>query len=111
MAITITESAIEEIKRFRAENNMGDEDILCVAVTGGGCAGFTYKMSFLKKDQLSDKFNFYEFHGETVVVDKRSDLYLQETTVDFYSGLDKRGFVFDNKAATGRCGCGSSFTM
>ena len=32
------------------------------------------------------------------------------TTVDFYEGLEKRGFTFDNPNAVKSCGCGSSFS-
>ena len=39
----------------------------------------------------------------------QSALYLDATTVDFYEGLEKRGFTFDNPQATKTCGCGSSF--
>ena len=46
----------------------------------------------------------------TVVVDKKSALYLDGTTVDFYDGLEKRGFTFDNPNAVKSCGCGSSFS-
>jgi len=45
----------------------------------------------------------------TVVVDKKSALYLDGTTVDYYEGLEKRGFTFDNPNAVKTCGCGSSF--
>ena len=51
----------------------------------------------------------YEYHGVTVVVDKKSKLYLDGTTVDFYDGLEKRGFTFDNPNAVKSCGCGSWF--
>ena len=51
----------------------------------------------------------YECHGVTVVVDKKSALYLDGTTVDFYEGLEKRGFTFENPNAAKSCGCGSSF--
>jgi iron-sulfur cluster assembly protein len=44
-----------------------------------------------------------------VVVDKKSALYLDGTTIDFYEGLDARGFKFDNPNAVKSCGCGSSF--
>ena len=63
---------------------------------------------------FDDKFNAeadsrYEFHGVDVVVDKKSALFLDGTTVDWYDGLDKRGFTFDNPNAVKTCGCGSSF--
>ena len=64
---------------------------------------------------FTDKFDskvdiMQEQHGVGVVVDKKSDLFLDGTTVDFYSGLDKRGFMFDNPNAVKSCGCGSSFS-
>jgi iron-sulfur cluster assembly protein len=37
-------------------------------------------------------------------------LFLDEVTVDFYDGIEKRGFVFNNPAAVKSCGCGSSFS-
>ncbi len=53
----------------------------------------------------------FECHGVTVVVDKKSELFLDGTTVDFYDGLEKRGFTFDNPNAVKSCGCGSSFSV
>lgn len=107
----LTEKAVNEVRRVKEEQGLTDDDVLCVSVVGGGCSGFTYKMKFLTRGQVTDMFIDHEFYGLPVVVDKKSILYLAETTVDFYEGLDKRGFLFDNKAATGRCGCGSSFSM
>jgi iron-sulfur cluster assembly protein len=52
----------------------------------------------------------YDCFGINVVVDKKSALYLDGTTVDFYEGLEKRGFTFENPNATKTCGCGSSFS-
>ena len=48
-------------------------------------------------------------HGVAVVVDKKSDLFLDGTTLDFHEGIDKRGFTFINPNAKKSCGCGSSF--
>ena len=50
-------------------------------------------------------------HGLKVAVDKKSDLYLDGTTVDFYDGLDRRGFTFNNPNVSKSCGCGSSFSV
>ena len=33
------------------------------------------------------------------------------TVVDFYDGLEKRGFVFNNTNVAKSCGCGSSFQV
>ena len=111
MIITITERAASEIKRVMNEESMNETigSLLRVAVAGGGCSGFQYNLTF---DSESDavKDNVFEQHGITVVVDKKSALYLDGTIVDYYTGLDKRGFTFENPNATRSCGCGSSFS-
>jgi len=81
---------------------------LRVGVTGGGCSGFSYSLGFDKAfDEAADSKT--EQHGVTVVVDKKSSLYLDGTTLDFHDGIEKRGFTFDNPNAVKSCGCGSSF--
>lgn len=111
MAIKVTDNAITEIKRFKIDNNLHEDDIITFSVVGGGCSGFSYKMAFLKGEAVTDRFEKMEFNGVKVAVDKRSLLYMNETTVDYYQGLDKRGFVFENPNIKGKCGCGSSFNI
>lgn len=108
MAITLTERAAEEVKRIIEQQKLDEGTVLRVGVAGGGCSGFMYKLAFDKDfdDQSDSK---YEQHGVAVVCDKKSALYLDGTTVDFYDGLDKRGFTFENPNAVKSCGCGSSF--
>ena len=108
MAITLTEKAAKEVKRIIEEKEMGDETVLRVGVAGGGCSGFSYSLGFDKGfDENAD--STYEYHGVKMAVDRKSALYLDGTTVDFYDGLEKRGFTFDNPSAVKTCGCGSSF--
>ena len=45
-----------------------------------------------------------------MAVDRKSELYLDGTVLDFYDGLEKRGFTFNNPNAVKSCGCGSSFS-
>ena len=108
MALTLTENAAVEVKKIITEQNLGEDISLRVGVTGGGCSGFSYALGFDKAFDAS-KDSKYEQHGVTIVVDKKSSLFLDGTTVDFYSGVEKRGFTFDNPNATKTCGCGSSF--
>lgn len=109
MAITLTENAALEVKKVIEEQKM-DEVLLRIGVAGGGCSGFSYSLGFDKAfDEEKDVKS--EQHGIAVVVDKKSELYLEGVTIDFYSGLEKRGFVFDNPNATKSCGCGSSFSV
>lgn len=108
MAVTLTEKAAEEVKRIMADQKLEEGTVLRVGVTGGGCSGFSYALGFDKEfdERLDAK---YDYHGVPVVVDKKSALYLDGTTVDFYDGIDARGFKFDNPNAVKSCGCGSSF--
>ena len=111
MSIKVTETAVKEMKRVMEEQDMSqDEFSLKVGVSGGGCAGFSYSLGFEKIEELDEKtYHISEQHGIKVAVDKKSDLYLDGTTVDFYTGLDKRGFVFENPQAVSSCGCAKSF--
>ena len=109
MAVTITEKAAGEIKRVITEQHMPAETVLRIGVAGGGCSGFQYNLGFdNKSDQSADHVT--QQHGIAVAVDKKSYLFLDGTTVDFYEGLEKRGFTFDNPNAVKSCGCGSSFS-
>ncbi len=109
MAITITESAAKEMQRVITEQKLPEETVLRVGVAGGGCSGFQYSLGFDNKvDAAKDTVS--KQHGLQVAVDKKSDLFLDGTTIDFYEGLEKRGFTFDNPNAVKSCGCGSSFS-
>ena len=108
MAVQLTEIAAQEIKRVMDEQKMPAGVALRIAVGGGGCSGFEYKLGFDENvDEESDVVR--EIHGVRVAVDKKSSLYLDGTEIDYHSGIEKRGFVFNNPNATKTCGCGSSF--
>jgi iron-sulfur cluster assembly protein len=108
MGITLTERAATEVKRIMVDQKLEPETVLRVGVAGGGCSGFSYALGFDKKfDEKADTKT--EFYGVPVVVDRKSALFLDGTTVDFYDGIEKRGFTFDNPNAVKSCGCGNSF--
>ncbi len=110
MAIILTEKAAKEVQRIIQEQKLEEGTVLRVGVVGGGCSGFQYSLGFDKTfDATVD--HKYDHHGVELVVDKKSALYLDGTTVDFYDdGLEKRGFTFENPNAVKSCGCGSSFS-
>jgi len=111
MAITLTEKAAKEIKRMISEDEAIDESTMVrIGVAGGGCSGFSY--TFVWDTEFDEtKDNRYVQHDVGVLIDKKSALYLDGTTVDFHDGLDQRGFKFDNPQAKKSCGCGSSFQV
>jgi len=109
MPITLTKKAADEIQRIINEQKLASNTLLRVGVVGGGCSGFSYSLGFDdKSDEAKDHLS--EQHGVKIAVDKKSELFLDGTVVDFYEGLEKRGFTFQNPNAVKSCGCGSSFS-
>lgn len=109
MSVTLTEKAANEVRRIMEDQKIEPSFLLRVGLAGGGCSGFQYNLGFdTAFDEKNDKK--YDCHGVTLVVDRKSELYLDGTKVDFYEGLEKRGFTFDNPNAVKSCGCGSSFS-
>ncbi len=108
MAVIVTEKAANEIKRVLGDQADASEKVLRIGVKAGGCSGFQYNLA-LDDNADEEKDDISEQHGVRVAVDKKSMLYLDGTTVDYYDGLDKRGFSFENPNVVKSCGCGSSF--
>jgi len=106
MAITLTERAADEVRRVRDEQNLEEDQCLRIGVAGGGCGGFSYTMGFDTKYDASVDSK-YSQQGLDVVVDKKSSLYLDGTTIDWCEDAYRRGFTFDNPNAVRSCsGCG-----
>jgi iron-sulfur cluster assembly protein len=108
MPVILTEKAAAEVKRVKDEQKLESDTFLRIGVAGGGCSGFNYTLKF-DTDFDSKADTRYSCHGVEIVVDKKSSLYLDGTTVDWYESIERRGFTFDNPNAVRTCGCGSSF--
>ncbi len=109
MAITLSERAVNEVRRIIGEQNLPDGTALRVGVKGGGCSGFSYTLGFDDQRRPTDQVN--EVDGVTILCDPKSFLYLNGTVVDFEESLMGRGFKFTNPNASKSCGCGESFSV
>jgi len=107
LGLTLTENAIRQVKVLIARDQRQDQG-LRVAVTDGGCSGFSYKLDF-DKNRKSDDI-VLEWDGVKVYVDPNSAPFLKGTVIDFVAGIYGGGFKFSNPNATGTCGCGTSFS-
>lgn len=110
MSVTLTEKAAVEIRKFIAEGGYGEDAMLRVSVVGGGCSGLNYSLNISTEFDDSNDTRL-EQHGITLVVDRKSALFLDGTSVDYYDGLEQRGFQFLNPNAKRSCGCGNSFSV
>lgn len=110
MAVTLTEKAANEFKKIVAEQKMDPSTCLRFGASAGGCSGFSYALGFANDyDPAVDLKT--DYHGVSLLVDKKSETYLDGTIIDFYEGLERRGFTFNNPTAVKTCGCGSSFSV
>lgn len=107
--IQITEKAVKEIRRIQTQDASAQATHLRVMVVGGGCSGMSYKLGF-DNQPSTDKDKIFEQDGVKLVVDSKSYLFLDGTTLDFSDGLNGTGFVFNNPNAKRTCGCGNSFS-
>ena len=89
MGIKLSERAATEVKKIMTEQKFEPATVLRVGVSGGGCSGFSYALGFDKSDNVDEaKDSKWEQFGVTVVCDKKSALFLDGTTVDFYDGIE-----------------------
>jgi len=82
---------------------------LRVAVVPGGCSGLTYDLGWDTVAGPADET--VEVDGLRLVLDPRSLVTVEGTTLDFTDGLDGQGFHFDNPQAVRTCACGESFSL
>lgn len=105
--VTLTAGAVAELKKLIDQQELTEEYGLRLGVEGGGCSGMNYILGF---DQKKDGDSEYSIEGIRVFMNKAHGMYLAGMEVDFKSGLEARGFTFNNPNATSTCGCGSSFS-
>ena len=106
--VQLTEVAASKVKEIMAQQNPVPS-ALRVAVVGGGCSGFSYRMAFDNQENSSD--NVYQFEGVRLLVDQMSEMYLDGVQIDYIETLEGAGFKFNNPNVKSTCGCGSSFTV
>jgi iron-sulfur cluster assembly accessory protein len=105
--VELTPLAVEKILAARAEEGLGSEHGLRLAVTKGGCSGYEYSVKFVPAPAESDLV--FETGGVSVFVDRDSESLLRGTVLDYVDGLHGAGLRFVNPNAAHACGCGSSF--
>ncbi len=108
LTISITPNAAKHVGEFMTAEGK-DAAVLRVAVKGGGCSGLTYVLDIVDDAREDDKI--VRDQGITLAVDKKSYIFLAGTVLDYSSGLNGQGFIFENPNAKKGCGCGTSFSV
>ena len=106
--ITISDSAARRIAALKTQE-AAEGAFLRIAVSGGGCSGFQYGLSFDEERNPDDVV--FEDGGVRVVVDEVSLDLLNGSEVDFVEDLMGASFQIKNPNAASSCGCGNSFSI
>jgi iron-sulfur cluster insertion protein len=91
--ITISDSAARRIAALKAQE-AAEGAFLRIAVSGGGCSGFQYGLSF--DEETSPDVSLELLNG---------------SEVDFVEDLMGASFQIKNPNAASSCGCGNSFSI
>lgn len=93
---------IEDIRTTKANSQLN----LRITVSGGGCSGFKYDMTF--DDKVTDDDMVFD---DCVVTDEMSLSLLTGATIDYVTSLMGENFKIINPNASSGCGCGESFSV
>jgi len=107
--ITLTESAQTQVRKLLAKRGRGVGIRLGVKTTG--CSGLAYTLEYV--DQYTAEPGVINYvNGDIVVlVDAKSEVYLNGLQVDYVKKGLNEGFEFINPNERDRCGCGESFRV
>ena len=106
--ILVSDNARDKLNQLLLEDNSGKEYVR-VGVESGGCSGLVYKLDF--DDSMNNEDELVEHNDIKLIINKKSILFLAGTTLEYSSGLNGKGFVFNNPNANRTCGCGESFSL
>jgi len=104
--INLSPAAVREINRLKSKL-ANPEMLFRLQVQAGGCSGWVYQMTF---DVLNSSDRLYQCNGLNIVVDEKSDQYINDLNLDYSEDLMGGAFRFHNPKAVSTCGCGNSFS-
>ena len=105
--LILSESAAHRLAKLGEAE--GRPVMLRVAVDGGGCSGFQYRLELVETADADDIL--IEADGQAAVVDPVSLPFLKGSEIAFVDDLSGAQFVVRNPNAASSCGCGVSFSI
>ena len=105
--ILLAESAAKRLAKLAEVE--GKPVMLRVAVDGGGCSGFQYRLELVDAAEADDLV--VRRDGQAAVIDPVSIPFLKGSEIAFVDELAGAQFVVRNPNASSSCGCGVSFAI
>jgi iron-sulfur cluster assembly protein len=107
--ITLTEQAAAKVKKQLERRGKGLGIRIGVKTTG--CSGLAYTLEFVDEYTPEIGVTNYAQRDFVVLVDAKSQVYLNGLTVDWVRNGLNEGFEFSNPNERDKCGCGESFRV
>ncbi|XP_076235522.1 iron-sulfur cluster assembly 1 homolog MagR isoform X1 [Calliopsis andreniformis] len=111
-ALTLTPNAVQKIKELlKDKNEYVSKNVigLKVGVKQRGCNGLSYTLDYAKEKSKLDEEVVQD--GVRIMIDKKAQLSLLGTEMDYVETKLSSEFVFNNPNIKGTCGCGESFSV
>lgn len=108
--ITLSQTAITEIQRLRANYPADEPMMLMIEAEHGGCMDWYYKLSFVATSAVGDRPTLTHDDIEYTIPDTSRPL-VDGLHIDYSDDLMGGGFRFSNPNAVQTCGCGTSFSI
>ncbi len=105
--IVLAQSAARRLAKLAEAE--GRPVLLRVAVEGGGCSGFQYRLDLVQSGEPDDLR--VEADGQAALVDPVSVPFLKGSEIAWVDELAGAQFVIRNPNAATSCGCGVSFSI
>lgn len=106
--ISLTDSAKNKIAKLI---NLKGYAGIRLGVKTTGCSGLAYVLEYVKAYEPDSGTINYAQDDFCVLVDKKHDVYLSGTRIDYVRQGLNEGFEFTNPNERDRCGCGESFRI
>jgi iron-sulfur cluster assembly protein len=107
--ITLTEQAASKVKKQLERRGKGLGIRIGVKTTG--CSGLAYTLEFVDEYVPELGVTNYAQKDFVVLVDAKSQVYLNGMIVDWVRNGLNEGFEFKNPNERDKCGCGESFRV
>ncbi|XP_068206849.1 iron-sulfur cluster assembly 1 homolog, mitochondrial [Palaemon carinicauda] len=106
-ALVLTANAVKKVKQLleKEPSALG----LKVGVRQRGCNGLSYTLNYATEKGKFDEEVIQD--GVRVIIDKKAQLTLLGTEMDYVKSKLSEEFVFNNPNIKGTCGCGESFSV
>ena len=105
--IVLSDSAARRLAKLAEVE--GHPILLRVAVEGGGCSGFQYRLDLVEAAEADDLL--IQTDGQTALIDPVSVPFLKGSEIAWVDELAGAQFVIRNPNAATSCGCGVSFSI